>query len=342
MIRIISTLLAITTSVAMAQATPLKPHDALKTKPAVTPGKNKATSGAVAVGATPGTPAPGSPADVYLNYLKATKKAKSFAEIKTYIHSGRLKEMENSAMAGEALDFCRMNVAQDIKIVAQKVEGKSATVFLEGKQSFFGAGTPELSSGTISLLQEDGNWKIEKESWKIGSGSGGTERVSEVEWSQQALDAPGAKTPAQGTIHGFPISPSVVRIAAPKNENEMTQLTFSDADFTMFPDFGISVELKDADVQGKEYVMRINDDGGVGFIHAYWSAKKTKDPSAIAIFSGTDGVGMRVKFGTAKDGSIPGTISLRCPDKEKSHLEGTFNAKIVTDSQMQAPAESQK
>jgi len=57
------------------------------------------------------------------------------------------------------MEMMKAMAATDLKFTDVKVDGKKATLMATGKMG------GEANWGTISLVDEDGQWKIETESW---------------------------------------------------------------------------------------------------------------------------------------------------------------------------------
>jgi hypothetical protein len=59
----------------------------------------------------------------------------------------------------EMLSFMASMTPTDLKFTSLKVEGKKATLLATGKVG------GEMNKGTIELAQEDGQWKVGRQSW---------------------------------------------------------------------------------------------------------------------------------------------------------------------------------
>jgi hypothetical protein len=76
---------------------------------------------------------------------------------------------------------------------------------------------------------------------------------------------------------------------------------------------------------GKKYKVTAKQDADTPHIHMRYKVEG-KDMPESEIF--TSKYTMKLEFGTAKDGKIPGKIELRLPDKADSFVAGTFEAEI--------------
>ena len=69
----------------------------------------------------------------------------------------QMKEMNMEPK--QAMEFLKAMSATDLKFTSLKVDGKKATLLATGKSG------GEMNYGTIDLVEEDGQWKVVKQSW---------------------------------------------------------------------------------------------------------------------------------------------------------------------------------
>lgn len=69
----------------------------------------------------------------------------------------QMKEMKMDPKQGMA--FLKAMSPSDLKFTSLKLDGKKATLTATGKQG------GEMNYGTIDLVDEDGQWKVAKQSW---------------------------------------------------------------------------------------------------------------------------------------------------------------------------------
>ena len=69
----------------------------------------------------------------------------------------QMKEMKMDPKEGMA--FLKAMSPSDLKFTSLKVDGKKATLLATGKQG------GETNWGTIEMVEEDGQWKVLKQSW---------------------------------------------------------------------------------------------------------------------------------------------------------------------------------
>ncbi len=69
----------------------------------------------------------------------------------------QMKEMNMEPKQGMA--FLKAMSPSDLKFTSLKVDGQKATLLATGKQG------GEMNYGTIDLVEEDGQWKVAKQSW---------------------------------------------------------------------------------------------------------------------------------------------------------------------------------
>jgi hypothetical protein len=69
-------------------------------------------------------------------------------------------ELKESGMdAKKAMTFLKMMSPTELKLTSLKVDGKKATLMAKGKMG------GEMNNGTIEMVEEDGQWKVLKQSW---------------------------------------------------------------------------------------------------------------------------------------------------------------------------------
>ena len=93
------------------------------------------------------------------------------------------------------------------------------------------------------------------------------------------------------------------------------------------PDLGVSIHLfatQAEDLNGKTLIVRPDRPPPVPAITVRWKDEQ-KQPASAHIDSG---YAMRVVFGQASDGRMPGTIYIALPDESKSFAAGSFEALI--------------
>lgn len=110
------------------------------------------------------------PGDVYIAYRTEFDKAKNFDDLRAlalkYSTKEGVAEIENTPTSQREAGFRLLKfmmadtgTINDIKITNQEIGVNTATLSLETTKS------PEVK-GTVSLILEDGSWKIDLESWK--------------------------------------------------------------------------------------------------------------------------------------------------------------------------------
>jgi hypothetical protein len=108
--------------------------------------------------------------------LEATPQAKAYRALEKTVAAGdyeaykknmaaesakgmdqQMKEMGMEPAKGMA--FLKAMSPTDLKFTSLKVDGKKATLLATGKMG------GEMNYGTIDLVEEDGQWKVAKQSW---------------------------------------------------------------------------------------------------------------------------------------------------------------------------------
>jgi hypothetical protein len=102
-------------------------------------------------------------AKAYLAMWKAVEKGDYEAYKKSHTKEAakqidqQTKEMKMDPK--KTMEFMKEMAPKEVKFTGLKVEGKKATLDLAGKIG------GEANKGTVSMEEEDGQWKVVKESW---------------------------------------------------------------------------------------------------------------------------------------------------------------------------------
>ena len=95
-----------------------------------------------------------------------------------------------------------------------------------------------------------------------------------------------------------------------------------------FPDYAILIFLflKEGEkVEGRTFNITKGQGFGSPHIHMKWKQKGQNAPKTEIFMKDYT---MRLEFGKAEKGALPGKISLSLPDKDQSYVNGTFFAEI--------------
>ncbi len=146
----------------------------------------------------------------------------------------------------------------------------------------------------------------------------------------------GEKAPAAGKLEDLSKEAIPDKPAAGKINGEdfiVEKATFSDGELILWQsgaepnkdDRKFSIFGFKDKVDGKTFSMKPGQDvTGLSAVLRY--RKEGEDFAVPTTYS--NGYSMKLEFGTAKDGKIPGKIHLRLPDEERSFVIGTFEAEI--------------
>jgi hypothetical protein len=105
----------------------------------------------------------GDPGKAYMEYMKAMT-AGDMAALKKLVSTERAKEMDAPEFK-EMFPLIQSMMAKNVKVTGGTMTGNTATLNCEGTDSMGGG----ASKGTISMVLEDKQWKVQKDSWKSGS-----------------------------------------------------------------------------------------------------------------------------------------------------------------------------
>ena len=111
------------------------------------------------------TPLPadgGAPGKAYLEYLKAIQSG-NFDTLRKFVSADRVQQMDDPEFK-KMFPMIQAMQAKNIKITGGSIAGNQATLNAQGTSSL-GGGT---SIGTIDMVLEGNQWKVQKDSWKSG------------------------------------------------------------------------------------------------------------------------------------------------------------------------------
>ena len=114
--------------------------------------------------ATPGAVAAGEqslegPGKAYLEFQATLKNAKSLSEVLPYLADEQAKEVRQMDQPDSLLPALKALTPANLKVTGQDVQGKRAILQLTGDLE----GSP--SSGSATMIMEDGKWKLLSEAW---------------------------------------------------------------------------------------------------------------------------------------------------------------------------------
>lgn len=209
----------------------------------------------------------------------------------------------------------------EYKVIAEDKAAKLLTLRIDGKETKIRFDKEQMAMSDPDL----GGWTIlnrmSKEDFaKRGGGKpkddGKTPAAGKVE---DVSAKPISEKPAVGKVDGkdFKVEKAIL-------ENGILKLRQGD-DF--FPDLAFTIFLfgQSEKLDGKKIIVKPSEDANTAHIHRSRLIEKDGLPK-VEVF--TEKFAMRLEFGTAKDGIIPGKIHLRLPDEAGSFVAGTFEAEI--------------
>lgn len=152
---------------------------------------------------------------------------------------------------------------------------------------------------------------------KIEGGDGGTAPVAGKLEDVSAKPIP--DKPAAGKAFGkeFKVEKAIL-------ENGNLKLRQGEGFFADF-EFLIFLFNQDGKFDGKKIAVKPNQDSNTAHIHMSRLVEKNGVPQNEVF---TEKFAMKLEFGTAKEGKIPGKIHLRLPDEAGSFVVGIFEAAI--------------
>lgn len=269
------------------------------------------------------------PTEVFKAYHEKMFAALSPNELNAFMSASNVAKYSNSSKSDTMMfQQIKLMTPRTVKITGEQIEGDKATVSVEATSEdpiskMMGAAAGKSRTlGKIKMVKESGAWKIDKEEWSTYSGNSQPPVMAPGagNWCDQASKAAFPQKPAAGNIHGQPF-----KVVGAEYSSFMKTLTLKETN-DMFSDRQVMIQLHvdDANVQGKEFAVNKNSDSFHSpTVQIFWKRVGKENPSQL--YSASDGYGMRLQFGTAAKGLLPGYIVLRLPDK--TSVEGYFYAK---------------
>lgn len=126
--------------------------------------------------------------------------------------------------------------------------------------------------------------------------------------------------PAAGKVHGreFKVEKATL-------EEGCLKLRQGEGFATHLEEFEIDLSRKNVEnFAEKTFTAELGQKAGIDITLAYSGERKGKIKTRTYLGNYT----MKLEFGTAKDGKLPGKIHLRLPDESGSFVVGTFEAEI--------------
>ena len=214
----------------------------------------------------------------------------------------------------------------DYKVTAEDKAAKALTLRIDGKETKIRFDKEQMAMSD----KKEGGWMIlnrmSKEDFAkrkpalaemLKEGSAAAPAAEKLE---DISDQPIPDKPATGKVRGKDF-----KIEMAKLEDGSLVLRQGEGFATRLEEFEITFRGENvSNYAGKTFTVKPDQENtGFGIQLAY-----SKKPGSISTSTTNRGFAMRLEFGTAKDGKIPGKIHLRLPDEAGSFVAGTFVAEI--------------
>ncbi len=107
------------------------------------------------------------PKQAYQSYLEALEKATTFEDMAPYLSKEKNQELASVPKEQQkaVLGMVKAMRPVSFKFLNVKVHGSSATLKLSGRSRNPLNGKVEPSKGTVSMVLQDGKWRLDKETW---------------------------------------------------------------------------------------------------------------------------------------------------------------------------------
>lgn len=270
----------------------------------------------------PSTP----PAQMYMQYRAVLLRPDSkFIDMLPYLSKESRKSTPGLEDAERALPMIRALSPKEVSVTKTEINGNKAKLYLTSSSPManpFGDKSSKYQTkGTATFSIEDGQWKLDKESWrtKQAKETGAPDQA----WCWQASSCEFPRKSAGGRIHG-----EAFQVDAAKIQGSRLLLN-EGTDF--FPVRCVEIFFQDkvSNLEGQTLSMEEESDIKAPQATMSWKAAEEKLPTSKHYFA-DDGVGMRLRFMKKnKEGRIPLWIVIRFPDKDRSYVEGYAEATIA-------------
>lgn len=127
---------------------------------------------------------PQTPKETYIKYHAAMLAANKIEDVQQYLCKRVNKEINDTPgmMRPMMFGFLKAVMPGPVKIESEKVDGDSATLSLLPDYSKAPKADPnETGTGSVTLIKEDGAWKIDKEKWDFKSQIGGDDPAAKTQ-----------------------------------------------------------------------------------------------------------------------------------------------------------------
>lgn len=117
-----------------------------------------------------------SPTETYMQYHNTLSTATTVDAVQPFMCKKVIKDIDETPadMKSKMFGLIKELTPKSVKVTSEKIEGDEATLSLEDTSAqSTPKGMNEKTDGAVTLVREDGSWKIDKESWNshITSGS---------------------------------------------------------------------------------------------------------------------------------------------------------------------------
>ncbi|MFP4497529.1 MAG: hypothetical protein ACLFQV_04900 [Vulcanimicrobiota bacterium] len=106
------------------------------------------------------------PEQVYAKINKAIH-ARDVDELMKHVSEKSKQDLEkHKEDLPKMIKLIQVMTPEEYEIVDKQISGDTATLKLTAMMNFFGMGEPKPAEGTVKMVKEEGQWKLDKEDWK--------------------------------------------------------------------------------------------------------------------------------------------------------------------------------
>lgn len=214
----------------------------------------------------------------------------------------------------------------EYKVIAEDKAAKALTLSIDGEETKIRFNKEQMAMSD----EKEGGWMI-------------LNRMSKEDFAKrkpalaEILKEGGGEAPAAEKLEDISAQPIPDKPAAGKvrgKEFKIEMAKLEDGSLVLRQGEGFATHLEEFEITfrgenvgnytGKTFTVKPDqENSGFGIQLAF-----SKEPGSISTSAHNRGFAMRLEFGTAKNGKIPGKIHLRLPDEAGSFVVGTFEAEL--------------
>lgn len=213
----------------------------------------------------------------------------------------------------------------EYKVIAEDKAAKALTLSIDGEETKIRFNKEQMAMSD----EKEGGWMILN---RMSKEDFAKRKPALAEILKEGGEAPAAEKLEDISAQPIPDKPAAGKVRGKEFKIEMAKL--EDGSLVLRQGEGFATHLEEFEITfrgenvgnytGKTFTVKPDqENSGFGIQLAF-----SKEPGSISTSAHNRGFAMRLEFGTAKNGKIPGKIHLRLPDEAGSFVVGTFEAEL--------------